>query len=51
MIYYTVVIASTIASLLWLLAIITWVTMFQLNRVAWGEWADSISFIIPLGSL
>lgn len=45
------VIASGIASMLSLTALITWVTMFQVNRVAWGEWADSISFLIPLGTV
>lgn len=44
------VIYSAIGSLIWFLVIATWVAMFQANRVAWGEWADDLSFIIPLGS-
>lgn len=43
------VIFSAIGSLVWIVAIITWVITFQLNRADWGEFADSISFIIPLG--
>lgn len=44
------VIYSAIGSLIWFLVIATWVAMFQANRIAWGEWADDLSFIIPLGS-
>lgn len=47
---FTDVIYSTIGSLVWLIAIVTWVTIFQLNRASWGEFADRISFIIPLGT-
>lgn len=43
------VIFSAIGSIVWIVAIITWVLTFQLNRADWGEFADKISFIIPLG--
>ncbi|XP_044261681.1 gamma-secretase subunit pen-2 [Tribolium madens] len=44
------VIYSAIGSLIWFVIIVTWVTIFQVNRTSWGEFADNISFIIPLGS-
>ncbi|KAJ6641399.1 Gamma-secretase subunit pen-2 [Pseudolycoriella hygida] len=43
------VIYSAIGSVVWAVAIVAWVLTFQLNRADWGEFADSISFIIPLG--
>lgn len=43
------VICSGIGSLIWLAIIILWISIFQYNRAAWGEFADSISFILPLG--
>lgn len=43
------VIYSGIGAIVWAIAIITWISTFQLNRAEWGEFADSISFIIPLG--
>lgn len=42
-------ILSAIGALIWSIVIATWVVVFQTNRVAWGEFADSISFVIPLG--
>lgn len=47
---FTDVIYSAIGALVWLVIVITWVTLFQVNRVNWGEFADDISFIIPVGS-
>lgn len=44
------VILSAIGALIWGIVIGTWVVVFQTNRTAWGEFADSISFVIPLGS-
>ncbi|CAH1118655.1 unnamed protein product [Phaedon cochleariae] len=44
------VIFSAMGSAIWLVLLITWVTIFQLNRANWGETADYISFIIPLGT-
>ncbi|KAK7868509.1 hypothetical protein R5R35_001916 [Gryllus longicercus] len=43
------VIVSGIGGLLWIIAITTWVVIFQTHRAAWGEAADKISFIIPAG--
>lgn len=40
---------SAIGALLWAIGLGTWIAIFQANRVAWGEFADDISFIIPLG--
>ncbi|CAG9770008.1 unnamed protein product [Ceutorhynchus assimilis] len=44
------VIYSGMGALLWLILIVTWITVFQINRASWGEFADKISFIIPLGT-
>ncbi|XP_017836631.1 gamma-secretase subunit pen-2 [Drosophila busckii] len=44
------VIYSAIGTLIWTIALITWIIIFQTNRAAWGATADYISFIIPLGS-
>ncbi|CAG9831095.1 unnamed protein product [Diabrotica balteata] len=44
------VIYSAIGSTVWFLILIAWVITFQLNRFNWGEYADYISFIIPVGS-
>lgn len=44
------VIYSAAGALLWLAALLAWVVTFQINRTRWGEFADRISFIIPLGS-
>ncbi|KAF7266506.1 presenilin enhancer, gamma-secretase subunit [Rhynchophorus ferrugineus] len=43
------VIYSTIGCLIWLILLVSWITVYQINRSAWGEFADKISFIIPLG--
>ncbi|GLV37012.1 presenilin enhancer [Carabus blaptoides fortunei] len=43
------VILSAIGTLFWAIAIGTWVTIFQLYRASWGEFADNISFMIPVG--
>lgn len=43
------VIFSLVGTLVWVVAIISWVVTFQLKRTDWGEFADNISFIIPLG--
>ncbi|KAJ8316260.1 hypothetical protein KUTeg_006274 [Tegillarca granosa] len=47
--YYLDVIRSMIGAALWTAIIITWVVIFQQNRVSWGLTADKISFIIPRG--
>ncbi|KAH9514972.1 hypothetical protein Btru_021552 [Bulinus truncatus] len=43
------VIRSIIGFLVWLAIIITWVVIYQVNRVSWGETGELISFTIPLG--
>ncbi|KAL4228669.1 hypothetical protein ACF0H5_011714 [Mactra antiquata] len=45
----TYVLRSILGSILWICAIVTWVTIFQLKRADWGATADYISFIIPTG--
>lgn len=47
--YVVDVIFSGIGAAFWTVIIVTWVVMFQVNRARWGEFADSISFIIPQG--
>ncbi|KAJ8980382.1 hypothetical protein NQ317_009376 [Molorchus minor] len=44
------VIMSAIGSSIWFVLLATWITTFQLNRASWGEFADHISFIIPVGT-
>ncbi|KAL1517972.1 hypothetical protein ABEB36_001666 [Hypothenemus hampei] len=43
------VICSAIGALIWGIVLTSWVVVFQIKRSSWGEFADSISFIIPLG--
>ncbi|XP_034942113.1 gamma-secretase subunit pen-2 [Chelonus insularis] len=43
------VILSSIGALLWTAGILAWVITFQTQRVAWGEYADAITYIIPEG--
>ena len=43
------VILSAIGALLFLAVFITWIVIFQTHRAEWGEFADSISYIIPTG--
>jgi len=45
----TYVIRSMVGTVIWLAAIIAWVTVFQLYRAEWGATADRMSFIIPKG--
>ncbi|XP_060533009.1 gamma-secretase subunit pen-2 [Cylas formicarius] len=44
------VIYSAMGSLLCFVLLVSWVAVFQVNRSNWGEFADKISFIIPLGT-
>ena len=46
----TLVIFSGVGSLLWLIGLITWMTIFTTRRVEWGAVADYMSFNIPLGT-
>lgn len=41
---------SGIGAVIWLIGITIWVIVFQTSRVRWGEFGDSISFVIPTGS-
>ncbi|XP_011182957.1 gamma-secretase subunit pen-2 isoform X2 [Zeugodacus cucurbitae] len=43
------VILSLIGALIWLVVLITWIIIFQAKRVEWGEMADRMSLVIPLG--
>ncbi|KAI8894046.1 hypothetical protein BC833DRAFT_251490 [Globomyces pollinis-pini] len=36
-------------ALIWSIIIITWLTLFLLNRNTWGVWTDSITVIVPKG--
>ncbi|CAH0549576.1 unnamed protein product [Brassicogethes aeneus] len=44
------VVYSAIGAILWFTILLSWLITFQINRVTWGEFADNLSFIIPLGS-
>lgn len=44
-------IMSGIGAFIWLSAAIVWMAIFQRYRSEWGEFADNISFIIPLGKV
>lgn len=43
------VILSGIGALLWTAVLLAWVITFQTQRAAWGEFGDSISYLIPEG--
>lgn len=43
------VIRSGIGTCLWTIGIVTWISIYQLNRADWGELGDKLSFLIPLG--
>lgn len=43
------VIFSGIGAILWMIALVAWIVTFQTQRAAWGEFADHISYIIPVG--
>jgi len=43
------VIRSLIGSLLWAIGLISWIAIFQMNRVKWGVQGDDLSFVIPKG--
>ena len=44
------VIFSAIGSLIWLVALITWMSIFMAKRLEWGELGDQLSFNIPTGT-
>jgi len=43
------VICSGIGATLWTAVLLAWIITFQTQRAAWGEFADSISYIFPEG--
>ncbi|CAG9794616.1 unnamed protein product [Diatraea saccharalis] len=43
------VLLSASGALVWAVALIAWVTVFQLQRASWGATGDALSFIVPLG--
>ncbi|KAL0281228.1 UNVERIFIED_CONTAM: hypothetical protein PYX00_002279 [Menopon gallinae] len=43
------VVSSIIGCIIWLVIIISWTVIFQTKRAEWGEFADTISFVIPTG--
>ncbi|RUS78844.1 hypothetical protein EGW08_013386 [Elysia chlorotica] len=43
------VIRSMIGCVVWLAALITWITIFQLKRVDWGTVGDDLLIVIPHG--
>jgi len=43
------VIRSAIGASIWFVAVVAWIITFQINRSAWGELGDNLSFIIPAG--
>lgn len=43
------VVMSGVGALTWLVILAVWIAVFQLQRVAWGETGDALSFVIPLG--
>lgn len=43
------VIFSAMGTLIWTAALVSWITIYQVNRASWGEFGDSISFNIPRG--
>ncbi|XP_054718603.1 gamma-secretase subunit PEN-2-like [Uloborus diversus] len=45
----TYVIRSAIGAIIWAAGLISWIVVFQLYRADWGEVADRLSFIIPVG--
>ncbi|XP_067937612.1 gamma-secretase subunit PEN-2-like [Watersipora subatra] len=45
------VIQSFVGSLIWLIALIIWISLYQLNRVSWGIIGDQISFIMPINKV
>lgn len=47
--YFLDVLFSAMGSSIWFIILISWVTVFQLNRSNWGEFADRISFMVPVG--
>ena len=43
------VIKSICGTVVWIAGLSAWISVFQSNRAAWGEFGDRMSFLIPLG--
>ena len=43
------VLLSGMGAAVWLVALISWIIIFTLNRADWGATADYMSFNIPIG--
>lgn len=41
---------SAVGFLFWVIALTTWITIFQIYRPRWGALGDYLSFTIPLGT-
>ncbi|KAK3921983.1 Gamma-secretase subunit pen-2 [Frankliniella fusca] len=44
------VILSGIGALIWIVALTSWVILYQAYRVSWGDWGEAISFLVATGS-
>ncbi|XP_029432630.1 gamma-secretase subunit PEN-2 [Rhinatrema bivittatum] len=40
---------SAVGLLFWIVALTTWITIYQMHRAQWGATGDYLSFTIPLG--
>lgn len=40
---------SAIGATVWSALLLAWIVTFQTQRAAWGEFADTISYIVPAG--
>lgn len=36
-------------AVIWAIILLAWIITYQTQRVAWGEFGDAISYIIPTG--
>ncbi|XP_022668332.1 gamma-secretase subunit pen-2-like [Varroa jacobsoni] len=43
------VVRSALGAFAWLIIVVSWNVVFQLNRTSWGADGDKLSVIIPLG--
>jgi presenilin enhancer 2 len=43
------VIRSGIGAVVWIVAVVAWAIVFQINRPSWGAIGDELSFVIPTG--
>ncbi|KAF6031416.1 PSENEN [Bugula neritina] len=45
------VLQSLVGCVVWTIALIIWISLYQINRASWGLIGDQISFIIPLNRI